>query len=494
MHRYSEQLEKMKVIEAREFANVAGRAGRAFIDIEGLIVKPLFNSSKETRAWKELLDKLHERELSSGLAQAIIRLVQYLEVPSSNLEQFIEYLANTDMAWISRENPEIVEACIDHLDHALISLLEPLEVSENALTAVLDSALQRSLFQFTLERQGNDVLAYLKGVLEGRARYIWRRSEPQQRIAWRTAGTSFRTGLRLSALFDELVPLLLTSEQAIAEEDAQRFSASIAALAKILLAIPPFAPRKMPKDWEPCLNGWLSGESLAKLMKQFPEAAAEIESLFRYRLVWAIDTLRALALEKDPEAYKNLKQSVASLAVETGLISVRAARLVSWGLPSRLTAIKLAEMWDSGDKDKFAFLEWLEGKAAQKLLSDTSWPTQTAHKLVVDFVQRLKGGATSLWHSRESANAPVKWRSSPPKEGYPLRLINACEEGWEVATVDFKIIGNVDPNFYIPESGKLTVTACIDDKNPSISIDYIGPGFLGSKNLLEMMMEDKEAR
>lgn len=63
-------------IEVSELKNVIGRAGRAFVDLEGLVLHPIFEDPRGRRhgEWVALIEDLGSRELESGLA----RLVQSL--------------------------------------------------------------------------------------------------------------------------------------------------------------------------------------------------------------------------------------------------------------------------------------------------------------------------------------------------------------------------------------------------------------------------------
>ena len=165
-------------IEAREFANVAGRAGRAFVDVEGLVVRPMFTPKTQRRPWRKLLKSLDERSLTSGLADGVAILMDEIAPTGpAELDQFIEYLANQDKAWISDELE--FGPVLDHIDHALISLLDPLDASEGDLPKLIDEALKGSLFNLTVDRLTPKRAAKQRGLLEGRARYIWRRSSPE---------------------------------------------------------------------------------------------------------------------------------------------------------------------------------------------------------------------------------------------------------------------------------------------------------------------------
>jgi replicative superfamily II helicase len=67
------------LITGEEFANVAGRAGRAFVDVEGLIVHVMFDKVEwRTREWRTLVRSSKARTLKSGLIQIVAEIIERL--------------------------------------------------------------------------------------------------------------------------------------------------------------------------------------------------------------------------------------------------------------------------------------------------------------------------------------------------------------------------------------------------------------------------------
>jgi hypothetical protein len=106
-------------IKGEEFANVAGRAGRAFVDVEGLIVHVMFDKVEwRTKQWRALVQSAKARTLKSGLIQIVAQIIERL-IREGVLERADawEYLANSRKAWK-----------LEHEDEALA--LEPRGTSE----------------------------------------------------------------------------------------------------------------------------------------------------------------------------------------------------------------------------------------------------------------------------------------------------------------------------------------------------------------------------
>ena len=65
-----------ELIKGEEFANVAGRAGRAFVDVEGLIVHVMYDKINwRKKEWRSLVRSAKERTLKSGLIQIVAEIM-----------------------------------------------------------------------------------------------------------------------------------------------------------------------------------------------------------------------------------------------------------------------------------------------------------------------------------------------------------------------------------------------------------------------------------
>ncbi|MGS2804645.1 helicase-related protein [Nocardia sp. MW-W600-9] len=81
------------LIDASEFRNIVGRAGRAFVDSVGLVLHPLYKNRTQDRTnWRKLVDDSAHRDMSSGLMQ----LVQAL------LNRMLHKLVTGPRRWVHR--------------------------------------------------------------------------------------------------------------------------------------------------------------------------------------------------------------------------------------------------------------------------------------------------------------------------------------------------------------------------------------------------------
>lgn len=83
------------MLTGSEFANVIGRAGRAFVDTEGLVLYPMFEpAERRRREWLQLSNGDAAKTLRSGLIEVSIALILRVidSLGTNDLQPFLDYL------------------------------------------------------------------------------------------------------------------------------------------------------------------------------------------------------------------------------------------------------------------------------------------------------------------------------------------------------------------------------------------------------------------
>lgn len=88
-------------IDISEFKNVIGRAGRAYVDVEGIVLFPMFDEIQRKRSnWEALINDLGARNMESGLVQLVAALLSRMRAQvGGDLNQLIDYVTNNAVAW-----------------------------------------------------------------------------------------------------------------------------------------------------------------------------------------------------------------------------------------------------------------------------------------------------------------------------------------------------------------------------------------------------------
>lgn len=481
-------------IDVAEFRNVVGRAGRAYVDVEGLVLLPMFDKIAKRRvAWKAMIANSKGKEMESGLLRLLLTLVRRMvqKHKIKNVDQFITYLAGTaawDFAQLPGESGEIAElerrswdGYLTALDTAILSMLGESEVADDAIEATLDKVLECSLWTRRLERRTEGVRQLLKLGLVARAGFIWRRTTATQRRGYFLAGVGLATGGLLDAAATELDELLADANGAILTDEPELAITAITQFAEKAFEIPPFTPDSLPAKWKTILRAWLLGEPIADLASgQEAQVLQFVEQALVYRLPWAMEAVRVRALANGDTLesgfmMEDMELSVAVAAVETGSLNRSAAVLMHAGFSSRIAAIKAVTTTDATFTGMGELRRWLRDDKVSASTLDPTWPTPQSHGLWLQFIESLAPARRRTWSSQET-RIEVRWDNVCSDAGRPVRL--RSDDGRTlVLDADFSRLGRLK-NAVNPNRRGL-VRAVVADDEDYLDVQYLGPNDLG---------------
>jgi hypothetical protein len=435
LHRNGEKL------EISEFKNVIGRAGRAYVDLEGIVLFPMFDDiAKKRRNWEALITDLGAREMESGLVQLVVALLSRMRARiGGDLDQLIDYVVNNAAAWtfpeIPDEKPENRERALADwerhvatLDTAVLSLIGENDIPDDEIEAALDDILQSSLWHRRLLRQNEQVQQVLKAGLVSRSRLIWNQSTAARRRGYFLAGVGLTTGHALDAIAADANLLLVQANSALLEGDADAAIAVITALAERVFTFYPFTPEPMPVNWRDILSTWLLGRPLAVIATgQASETLQFIEGGLVYRLTWAMEAIRVRAAANGDTVgvldvpVGDLELGLAVAAVETGTMNRSASILIQAGFNSRLAAIKAATDTGANFQSGQELRRWLNTETASLWSAQPDWPSAETKAMWTDFAQSFATRESRTWSDRPYW-ANVAWRGAPPPPGTPVQI------------------------------------------------------------------------
>nr|WP_319565642.1 DEAD/DEAH box helicase [uncultured Rhodoferax sp.] len=477
-------------IDISEFKNVIGRAGRAYVDVEGIVLFPMFDEIPRKRSnWETLINDLGARNMESGLVQLVAALLSRMRAQvGGDLDQLIDYVANNAMAWtfpeVADESPEDRErALVDWqkhvatLDTAVLSLIGENDIPDDGVAAALDDILQSSLWHRRLLRQNEQIQQVLKAGLVSRSQHIWSQSTAARRRGYFLAGVGLGTGQALDAIAEDANLLLIQANGSVLNSDAEAAIAAITAIAERVFVIYPFIPDPMPENWRDILRAWLLGEPLFAIAAgQESETLQFIEGGLVYRLPWAMEAIRVRGVANGDTidgllSLEDYELGFAVAAVETGTLNRSAAILIQAGFSSRLGAIKAVT--DSGATFQTAqeLRHWLGSEELAAWNARPDWPTPETRAMWMEFAQSFTPRANRVWADRRYW-APVTWLGVPPPPGTPLQL-----HYWggqpRVLAVDGVPLGTMQAALAPGRAG--LVRAQVSQDAGRIDIVYLGP-------------------
>lgn len=458
--------EKMK---GEEFANVAGRAGRAFVDVEGMIVHVMFDKIDwRKKEWGKLIASAKARTLKSGLIQIVAEIIERLSREGVlDRDDAWEYLANAREAWRSPEeeaavaerlaagaeydadaaddeggpndenetiDEEPLSQIVERLDATVFGLIEALDSDRADLSKLLDEALKGSLWSRQIMREHGDVAPLHKKVFEARANLIWKSTSAEARRGHFAMGVGLEAGLTIDAMADELAELLDRADKASLSADIDELVSALGGLGERLLFMRPFIPDKanaLPTNWKSILHSWVSGEDVAEIG---PQNMRAVEEAFTYRLVWALEAVRTrrISLGWSSETVAG----GAAATVETGVPQFMMAMLIRAGLPSRRAA--MAAIMDA--KPVFVtpaeMRAWLESDEITAYTDAGDWPTPDTAALWARFRTEALSGGVQKW-SVERYKRLLDIAVAPPAGLYRIVTDEGDGRSW-LATPDYQ--------------------------------------------------------
>lgn len=471
------------LLKGSEFANVIGRAGRAFVDTEGLVLYPLFEPNDYKRSnWIQLTDGARSRALESGLILIGKMLLQRMgeAVSPGSVPAFVDYLTGT-IDWsfpaVAGEDVEDRDAAattwrssLAMLDTAILSVIGAESADPADVITVLADVMRDSLWERQMLRLNDNNARLIRTVVEQRAQFLWNTSTPAQRQGWYRAGLGADAGGELALAAATIVDLTTTAEASLADGVLDDAADTLTQLAAQVFNISTFRQTVPVKDWRAVLAQWLAGQPLSEMDEKQMDVAQFIESDIIYRLVWGIEAARVYEQAQGNLA-ADLVIGTASAALEAGTLSRPAAILLRSGFDHRSAAIKAVADTDADFINTSDMREWVKNLDPM-LAGDPTWPTESSRGAWVEFTRRLRVRGRRRWGQHVLTVEDVEWYGEPPASGEWLRV---TEDGSGTATLwspGFDRLGTVKVALNKHREG---VLHAIYDHDGVLRLRYRGP-------------------
>ena len=347
--RFDRTENRQKRIPARDYWNIAGRAGRAGQETEGTIIH-IIEQPHDERDFEYYSKKKKEVEpVRSALFQLLEDLVNK-RISESNLDEILDpeilaLLVEEGTEFFSEQNIEnVLDNTLVRTQAARIGVpTEPLKkalagLARNIDKHIPDKALKRVYSSTGLSSESCEKLSSYIGENSGKITNLLRNAGP--------------------ANLDELAALFLDGCLEISEmKPEQEFNGS----------------------YEKLLLSWLKGFSVPQIISEFgaeqmtslEDLASFIEDLFEYRLPWGLSALievskKQLGIEdKEVSSYATYFPAMVKFGVPTPV----ASWALTEGIPLRKVAIEIASRYlqEHASVEREGFIKWL-GKISSEQL------------------------------------------------------------------------------------------------------------------------------
>jgi replicative superfamily II helicase len=482
-----------ELIKASEFKNIIGRAGRAFVDVEGLILYPMFDTvAKRQKDWKSLKNDAKALSLESGLLRLVISLLLRIRSALGGntvpLEDLIDYVLNNAGVWdfpvVNGEQDELRQQAernwekhITFLDTSLLNLLGESDTPLEQLSNELDRVLSSSLWERQLNRRTEKIQLLCDTLLKERSKYVWQNSTSTQRKGYYLAGVGLSSGQQLDAIAEEANELLVKVNAAIQAKEDNKAIDAYTKLAGILFEIEPFVPKSIPENWKRLLTGWLQGNPINEIT---PNPSSQIldfiEDAFVYRLPWGMEAIKVRAQANNDQigdfSIDDFELSVAVPALETGTLNISAAVLIQSGFSSRIAAITAAKKTEASFVNGTGLKEWLASQQVSLQFAAGGWPTVETAPLWLDFVNKVSRPVNQVWKKQEYVGTPI-WNDAVDISHETFLRLHVEEDGRNVLlSRDYSPLGELTERFPANLAGLLI--SKINHQSSKIDFTYYG--------------------
>jgi hypothetical protein len=340
-----------ETIDKRDFWNICGRAGRAFVDGEG---KVLYAIDDTRERWQIQKDEALARSyfgsgasdrVESGLLFVVRLLCRIAAQAGVSFDLLLEMAANNDFSGLGDNGKACAEICELFDDELLALHVDPMVNPSADDPAVWVEQVFRDSLAVLQARAGSsdtkpeDVLAFLAA----RASSAVRRVSEGARRAVVSSGLPLTVALRAHenlAIFSNVAGSYVAGEQTL--ED---LAGAVRTIEEWARAYAGPVTGEMPDagKLDAMRNAWLGGVGLQALRAVDPDADAISREFYGYQLPWIVHAASQQLRGADEDEKADTLAKIA-LLVEIGVPTELAARIFLAGVRSRAAATELATL------------------------------------------------------------------------------------------------------------------------------------------------------
>lgn len=344
------------LISSRDFWNIAGRAGRAFIDHEGKILVALDTVNKKRRKinWERNLifdyfNKAKIDKAQSGCLELIKVLKTVANSNNVSFEKMIELIADNNISEIQGDT-EAINNSLDWIDDGLLSL-HNINTTDNNNYDWADNYFRCSLAYIQAEKSeeitGEEVIQFLKARTKGIITKVGDDREKWKSII--TSGIPLNSDLQIEDKLDELITII--QEYLLNEITIDSKISLLKDIENIINEI-----NVLSEDFIKSINQdeirekWLKAIPLSEIT-HLDQAINVVTKYYSYSLPWVLNgiskKLKSRELIEEAETIEEL-----SILVELGLPDLVSVKIYQSGIRSRSSANEISKLYDDELWDK----------------------------------------------------------------------------------------------------------------------------------------------
>lgn len=319
-----------------DFWNMAGRAGRAFVDTEGKILFVCDCSEKKDWHLKiahDYIDNLVINKAESGVCKRLEQLCQIQRDSGIDLEYFLQLIAENNLADLTEQSRDFISDMFELLDDSLLALDIASRDSESDAVDWVDDHFRHSLAII----QQNDKDLRDKYILMIKARVKAIRIMTQGNIIPQTfvsSGIPIKAALYLENKMTEIIQLV--GEYLDSSCDTEAMISFFRKFDVIMDYVDSKRIKLIDKNIR-CeeMYNWLLGKPING------KSGAEVSEYYSLTISWILNALANRFASEGNDCYKYFFETM-SLIANYGVPSKWAAQIYLCGVHSRIAATELS--------------------------------------------------------------------------------------------------------------------------------------------------------
>lgn len=334
-------------VSLRDFWNICGRAGRAFVDGEGRVLYAIDETKgpdKRDKAYTQMnayFSGFRQDTAKSGVLKLVASIRDLALQAGVRFQRLLELMAENDLGALG-DSAEAVEQRLDAIDDELLSLHEDPSVNPPGQEplAWVDRVFRSSLAAVQADRglTADDLVAFMAARTKGVLKVA---GDERSRRSLATSGLPLRAALAIQSRLDELRAIADEYAAAATEPTATERAVSrcedwvLGANLSVIKHVPEAATRGALR------SGWLAGTRIREICRPESDDLKSLTEFYGYTLPWVLHAV-AHQLRSCGEEERAATIDRLALLAELGLPNEAAALVYLAGVRSRVASTELA--------------------------------------------------------------------------------------------------------------------------------------------------------
>lgn len=338
-------------IDSRDFWNIAGRAGRAFVDIEGKILYAVdenhWRYKRDIQLCRDYFDISKTDKATSGLLSKIKEIKDIATQCNIDFDLLLQLISENDFSrlttTLANYSEEILEV-FNWIDDTLLALdYKKVSFLDTDSSAWIDDYFKNSLAYVQAQNESNITQEEVIQFLKARNKFVVRIAGDSSN--WESI---VKSGIPLSSsvLIEEHVEEIKEIVQ-IYNQSEKNISDTIEIIKRVESLIQQMPSTSFKHNFEETdissvREKWFSGVSLSDI-KQINNGQKICVEYFGMTIPWAINAIARklydISLDDEAEALENI-----ALFSEIGLPNIFAVKIYLSGIRSRVASLDLSKI------------------------------------------------------------------------------------------------------------------------------------------------------